>query len=70
MWRDEEGRKKKDEMGGEEGVFIPQGSGVALAWVSFRSPPTHFQTIGVALAWGVLQVTPHFSTSPLQLPAL
>jgi hypothetical protein len=45
----EEKKKRRD--GGEEGVFIPQGSGVALAW-------------------GVLQVIPHFSTSPLQLPAL
>lgn len=38
--------KKKDRGGGKEGVFIPPGSGVALAWgvlgcpgVSFRSPP-------------------------------
>lgn len=50
MWRDEGGSKKKTR-GGEVGVFILQGSGVALAW-------------------GVLQVTPHFSTSPLQLLAL
>jgi hypothetical protein len=59
-WGDEEGRKKK-----EEEVFIPQGSKFTGNSRKYRE--AHVNGTEVCSYLGVLEGSPHFSTSPLQL---
>jgi hypothetical protein len=57
MGRMKKKEKKKREEGGRRGYLYP--GGLERVWRVRKYPCT----------WGVLQGTPHFSTSPLQLSA-